>query len=193
MQTAHTLGMRQSLLPNKRHTQFPEAQHAFINPVQSPGRTPRTLVRCIRAYMASVPPIRKLVPQARGWIESALPFGLAVGVRPPPPGASIVIMEPSNSSSNYRPGEPLRKWDASSPMARHDINLMMLKANASESLLRLIRNEQLTDQDQIVFGKLNSWCVLDCYEPLVLLVDHPRIASEHIDFLTLHVKEFSNK
>ncbi|GAB3552189.1 hypothetical protein GCM10027404_22360 [Arthrobacter tumbae] len=90
-------------------------------------------------------------------------------------------------SSNYRPGEPLRGW-LTEDVASIDINLIIKKADAGDALQRLIDKEPLTTEDYLIFGRLNSWCVLDWWEPLVLLIDRARIAPEIEDFLRRNAK-----
>jgi hypothetical protein len=99
-------------------------------------------------------------------------------------------MEIPSESSNYRPGEPLRKWDPANGTATSDINLMIQKGKAGGALIRLVNNEELSTEDHLTFGRLNSWCVFDWWEPLVLLLDHPRIKPPHAEFLRLYAKAF---
>lgn len=96
-----------------------------------------------------------------------------------------------SESPNYRPGEPLRTWEAQNPVAIVDVNLVIQKAQARDALIRLINGEDLSSDDYIALGRLNSWCVLDWWEPLVLLIDHPRISVEHAAFLRAYAKGFA--
>lgn len=98
-------------------------------------------------------------------------------------------MELVPDSSHYRPGEPLRKWDPVNPVAIMEISLTIQKGNAADALIRLVNDEELSLEDNLAFGRLNSWCVFDWWEPLVLLLDHPRIKPRHVEFLRLYAKE----
>ena len=90
---------------------------------------------------------------------------------------------PWESSSNYRPGEPLRSWTSGEPIAPFDAEFTMLASKSVASLRRLILGDPLTDKDPIAFGRLNSHCVLRWYEPIVSLIREPKIAPEVIRFL----------
>ncbi|MGO4454578.1 hypothetical protein [Arthrobacter sp. RAF14] len=87
-------------------------------------------------------------------------------------------------SSNYRPGEPLRAWASGEPIAAIDAELALQAADAGWSVEKLLRGEELDDQDLIAFGRLNSYCVLQWYEPIVSLVRDPVIDPEVATFLT---------
>lgn len=99
-----------------------------------------------------------------------------------------------NESSNYRPGEPLRPWTAEVP-ATLDLALSIKAANAGEPLIRLLNGEELTKDDLIAFGRLNSYCVLKWYEPLVSLIGPraPEITPLHADLIRRHTKLFSRR
>jgi hypothetical protein len=99
-------------------------------------------------------------------------------------------METLPESSNHRPGEPLRAWDPSNPHAVVGINLVLQAAQAEEALIRLVNGDPLSVEDQLTFGRLNSWCVNQWWEPLVLLVGRPRIGAEHVQFLRDHADAF---
>lgn len=83
-------------------------------------------------------------------------------------------------SSNYRPGEPLRPWNAEDP-APVDLEFAIREAEAGESLIRLLNGDEISKDDLIAFGRLNSVCVMRWYEPLVLLHSWkaPAVAPEH--------------
>ncbi|MCT9871981.1 hypothetical protein [Paenarthrobacter aurescens] len=90
-------------------------------------------------------------------------------------------------SSNYRPGEPLRSWSSGEPIAPVDAELIILASKSLSSLRKLIREDQLLDEDLIAFGRLNSNCVLRWYEPIVSLVGEPQIEPEVIVLLKASV------
>ena len=86
-------------------------------------------------------------------------------------------------TSNSRPGEPLRAWDAIT--AAGDLDLTIQGSASGEALTRLIKGEPLSSEDLFAFGRLNSLCVLKWFEPLVLLVGPagPQIAPEHAELV----------
>lgn len=86
-------------------------------------------------------------------------------------------------SSNYRPGEPLRSWTSGEPVAPFDAEFAIAGAEALSPLRRLLDGDQLSDDDLIAFGRLNSYCVLRWYEPLVSLIRGPEIPPEVARFL----------
>ncbi len=117
-------------------------------------------------------------PEAQGVLHATLLIAKVPGMR--------FLTE----SSNYRPGEPLRKWDPADEVARRDINLVVQKAEAGDSLWRLMSGSPISNEDLITFGLLNSWCVQDWWEPLVMLISPPRISSEDAQFLRQNLKIF---
>lgn len=88
-----------------------------------------------------------------------------------------------HESSNYRPGEPLRSWTSGESVAPFDAELAIAASESLGSLLRLLDGDKLSDADLIAFGRLNSYCVLRWYEPLVSLIRGPEIPPEVIEFL----------
>jgi hypothetical protein len=104
--------------------------------------------------------------------------------------AKVPDMRFITESSNYRPGEPLRKWDPADEVARGDINLLVQKAEAGDSLRRLISGSPISKDDLITFGLLNAWCVQDWWEPLVMLIGPPQISSEDAEFLRQNLQIF---
>lgn len=68
-------------------------------------------------------------------------------------------------------------------MAAFDAEFAINAANALAPLRRLIDGDQLSDEDVIAFGRLNSWCVLRWYEPLVSLLQSPEISDDLVRFL----------
>lgn len=107
-----------------------------------------------------------------GGADSQLPSNPAVPAGSPGHGATT----PEHfESSNYRPGEPLRSWVYGDPVVGIDADLLMSKAGARESIRKLVRGETLDVEDIVSFGRLNSFCVLEWYEPMVILVGDPRL------------------
>ena len=86
-------------------------------------------------------------------------------------------------SSNYRPGEPLRSWTSGEPIAPIDAELIIQASESLASLRRLIQGSELEDRDLIAFGRLNSYCVLMWYEPMVSLIREPRIDPDLVQLL----------
>lgn len=86
-------------------------------------------------------------------------------------------------TSNHRPGEPLRAWDAIT--AAGDLDLTIQGSASGEALTRLIKGEPLSSEDLFAFGRLNSLCVLKWFEPLVMLLGPagPQIAPEHAELV----------
>lgn len=95
--------------------------------------------------------------------------------------------EVPRESSNYRPGEPLRSWTSGEPISPVDAELIILASESLASLRRLIDGDNLSDEDLIAFGRLNSDCVLRWYEPIVSLVREPQIDPEVITLLKASV------
>lgn len=97
-------------------------------------------------------------------------------------------------SSNDRPGEPLRPWTAEVP-ATLDLALTIKGAHAEEPVIRLLEGGEITKDDLIAFGRLNSYCVLNWYEPLVGLIGPraPEIAPVHADLIRNHTKLFRGR
>jgi hypothetical protein len=92
--------------------------------------------------------------------------------------------EPVRESSNYRPGEPLRRWVDNTPVVEHDLNLILKHARAREAVERFLRESEVAEGDVVTFGRLNSICVGQWYEPLVdLSRDEPRISPDVAEFL----------
>lgn len=78
-------------------------------------------------------------------------------------------------SPNYFPGEPLRPWDAAEPNIAFAALLLIRSAGARGAIERLVRSEPVSVEDLVTFGRLNSWCVLQWREPMVMLIGEPRI------------------
>ena len=93
-------------------------------------------------------------------------------------------------TSNHRPGEPLREWDAIT--AAGDLDLTIQGSASGDALTRLIKGEPLSSEDLFSFGRLNSLCVLKWFEPLVMLLGPagPQIAPEHAELVREHTKLF---
>ena len=87
-----------------------------------------------------------------------------------------------NVSPNSRPGEPLRSWHETTPVVDHDAMSVVTFANARDALARLIAREPLSLQDQVALGRLNSYCVVQGYEPIVSLLREPYIEPETAEF-----------
>lgn len=78
-------------------------------------------------------------------------------------------------SSNYRPGEPLRPWDSTEPETAVDAELIIKQAHAATAVRALLDGTPLTVEVQLTLGRLNSWAVQHWYEPMVSLIDEPRL------------------
>jgi hypothetical protein len=96
--------------------------------------------------------------------------------------------EPAHESSNFRPGEPLREWNSGEEIVPVDAELLIKSAHAGQAIRKLVSGEPLTTEDTITFGRLNSWCVLRWYEPMVVLIDEPRIHPALPTLLRDHTK-----
>lgn len=96
----------------------------------------------------------------------------------------------AGETSNHRPGEPLRAWDAVT--AAGDLDLTIQGSASGEALTRLINGESLSPEDLFAFGRLNSLCVLKWFEPLVMLLGPagPQIAPEHAELVREYAKLF---
>lgn len=86
------------------------------------------------------------------------------------------------SSPNQRPGEPLRSWLEPTPTREHDARAVLRFSAAQDSLRKLIAGEVLTTDDIVSFGRLNSFCVAQWYEPLVELMREPFIEPEVAEY-----------
>lgn len=89
----------------------------------------------------------------------------------------------SRESSNHRSGERLRSWTSGESVAPFDAEFAIAASEALGSLRRLLDGDQLSNADVVAFGRLNSYCVLRWYEPLVNLIRGPEIPPEVIEFL----------
>lgn len=69
------------------------------------------------------------------------------------------------TSSNYRPGEPLREWTLEDEFAPIDLRLLLQSTESSAALFRLIREEQLSSEDIFALAQLNSLSVTQWREP----------------------------
>ncbi len=92
--------------------------------------------------------------------------------------------------SNHRPGEPLRAWDAGTAFG--DLALVIKGSASGEAMVRLINGEPLSAEDLIAFGRLNSLCVLNWFEPLVMLLGPkaPQLAPGHAELVREYTKLF---
>jgi len=93
------------------------------------------------------------------------------------------------SSPNHRPGEPLRSWLESTPVREHDARSVLRFSAAEDSLRKLIASEGLATEDIMSFGRLNSFCFAQWYEPLVELMREPFIDPSVAEFFGPLVKE----
>jgi hypothetical protein len=100
-----------------------------------------------------------------------------------------VTSEMYTSSPNDRPGEPLRSWLEPTPAREHDARAVLKFLAAQESLRKLIAGEALATDDVVSFGRLNSFCVAQWYEPLVELMREPFIDPEVAVFFRPLVSE----
>lgn len=93
-------------------------------------------------------------------------------------------------TSNHRPGEPLRKWDAVT--ASGDLALTIMGSASGDAIVRLVNGNPLSSEDLIAFGRLNSLCVLKWFEPLVMLLGPkgPQLAPDHAELIRVHTKLF---
>ncbi len=71
----------------------------------------------------------------------------------------------TTTSSNWRPGEPLRRWGDEDDFAEIDLRLLLKATMSARALLRLIRGEKLGDADVIALARLNSLSVSQWREP----------------------------
>lgn len=83
--------------------------------------------------------------------------------------------ETLTSSPNHRPGEPLRSWLEATREREHNARAVLSFSEATDAVRKLIAGETLTLEDMVSFGRLNSFCVLQWYEPLVELMREPYI------------------
>jgi hypothetical protein len=86
-------------------------------------------------------------------------------------------------SSNTRPGEPLRSWTDPTDVVEVDAMASIQFAKAEAAVGRLLAGEQLTADDLLAFGRLNSFCVVRWYEPMVTLLPDPFMDPEVQSFL----------
>lgn len=93
------------------------------------------------------------------------------------------------SSPNHRPGEPLRSWLESTPVREHDARSVLRFSAADGSVRKLIEGEALNTDDLLSFGRLNSYCVSQWYEPVVELMNDPFIKPPVADFFRMVVTE----
>jgi len=86
-------------------------------------------------------------------------------------------------SSNHRPGEPLRSWLDVTAVVTSDALANIHFAHAGDALKRLLAGAALSDSDVIALGRLNSFCVVRWYEPMVTLLDKPFIDPDVAGFI----------
>ena len=56
-----------------------------------------------------------------------------------------------------------------------DLELVLKASGARDSVMKLVNEDPLTPQDELAFGRLNSWCVQMWYEPMVMLITRPQL------------------
>lgn len=83
----------------------------------------------------------------------------------------------------------MRSWLASTQVREHDARSVLRFSAAEVSLRKLIAGEGLSTEDIVSFGRLNSFCVAQWYEPFVDLVREPFIDPSVAEFLKPLVSE----
>lgn len=81
-------------------------------------------------------------------------------------------------SPNTRPGEPHRSWLRPTEVVQHDAMSVVSFSRSRDALRRLIGDEQLSLEDQVVLGRLNSYCFALWYEPVVTMLPAPQVDPE---------------
>jgi hypothetical protein len=77
-----------------------------------------------------------------------------------------------------RRGQPLREWDDLPAMHASGAAHVMLKgagAGTEDAVARLIAGDAPTVDDLVAFGRLNFFCYLSGWVPMVALYGEPRI------------------
>ena len=74
------------------------------------------------------------------------------------------------TSSNHRPGEPLREWDLSDEFAAVDLRLQLQSTGSSDALGRLVRSHPLSSEDIFALAQLNSLSVSQWREPPTAMI-----------------------
>jgi len=69
-----------------------------------------------------------------------------------------------------------------------DADLLIKKAKARPAIENLINSRPLSSSDLISLGRLNSYCVLEWYEPMVVLIEDPRISPNLVAILKKYTK-----
>lgn len=73
-----------------------------------------------------------------------------------------------------RRGQPLREWDdLPAEHAAGAAHLMLAGAHAEDAVARLIAGEPLSTDDVVAFGRLNFFCYLSGWVPMVALYREP--------------------
>lgn len=79
-------------------------------------------------------------------------------------------------SPAYQYGTPLRSWTEEPPQFASAAAELAIKASQSlEAVRKLIAGEIVTVEEELTLGRLNSQCFLMGYEPMVLLIERPRL------------------
>ncbi|WAP50908.1 hypothetical protein OL239_13130 [Arthrobacter sp. ATA002] len=73
-----------------------------------------------------------------------------------------------------------------------DLALTIQGSVSGEAVVRLINGDPLSSEDLIAFGRLNSLCVLNWFEPLVMLLGPvgPQVAPAHARLIREHTQLF---
>jgi len=71
----------------------------------------------------------------------------------------------------------LKEWSGTSQKIAIDVSLALKQANASQAIQKLLASESLLVDEEISLGRLNSFCVLMGYEPMVMLATGPVLDS----------------
>src|SRR5699024_3678691 len=74
------------------------------------------------------------------------------------------------TSSNYRPGEPLREWDLCDELPAIDLRLLLQSTESSNALGRLIDSQPLSSEDIFALAQLNSLSVSQWREPPTAMI-----------------------
>lgn len=91
-------------------------------------------------------------------------------------------------SSNHRPGEPLREWQPEDTRTGIDFDLLVKKAGARDAIAKLAWGKTLSADETISLGRLNSHCVLEWFEPMVILVGTPTLIPSLVEIARAHTE-----